>query len=220
MNASNPFIRISLILLVVVTAGLLLAGCGKKEGEADKSQAQGDQQLLASINNLQVAYGAEFKRAAWYDVFAKQAQKENFGDITVLFRALAKSERVHVENIAELLRSKGVEPIVPSVDAIAPGKTRQYLKLSLSNESVEQSTFAGFLAVAEQEQFAEAAELFRRSVEADARHTRLLNKAIEMESNFARMPYMMCPECGYIVGSDKIEECPVCKTKKDKFETI
>lgn len=218
MNASNPFQRICLTLIVVVVAGLLLAGCGKKEGEAEKSQ--GDQQQLATINNLQVAYAAEFKREAWYEGFAKQAQKERFDDIAVLFRTLAKSEKVHYQNIAELLRSKGVEPVTPTVEAIAPGKTRQYLKLSLSNENVEQSTFSGFLAVAEQEQFAEAVELFRRSVEADARHTRLLNKAVEMETNFARLPYMMCPECGYIVGSDKIEECPVCKTKKDKFETI
>jgi rubrerythrin len=90
----------------------------------------------------------------------------------------------------------------------------------LSNENLEQNIYAADTTKAQEEHFAEAAEWFRRALEADGRHARLLKKAIEQETNFARLPYLMCPECGYIVGSDKMEECPVCKTKKDKFQKI
>jgi len=214
MRVSKRFLQ-SAVLIVLFTIVGVLAGCQKKE----EAKEEGKQQL-ATMDNLQAAYGAEAKRVIWYDKFARQAQKENLGDIAVLFRALSKSEQVHVGNIAKLLKSKGLEPVEPAIDSIPPGKAKQYLKLSASNESVEVSMEAGFVAKAEEEKFTEALDLFKKHQEADARHGRLLKRAIDQESNFARLPYLMCPECGYIVGSDKIEECPVCKTKKAEFQKI
>ena len=223
MSASKSFLRFALAVISILVMVLVIVGCQKKEGEAEKPQADASVQSAsapATIENLKVAYGLELKRVDWYDRFSKQAQKENLGDIAVLFKALARSEKVHADKTAELLKSKGVEPVAPTIEAVAPGKARQYLKLALSNENVEQSSMAAFQAKATEEQWAEAAEHFRRSVEADGRHGRLLSRAIEMETNFARLPYMMCPECGYIVGSEKDEECRVCKTPKGKFQKI
>ncbi|MCX6133904.1 MAG: rubrerythrin family protein [Ignavibacteriales bacterium] len=219
MKAPARFLHLVCVITLALPMLLWQSGCQKKEESKQPEPTQGTQKL-ATIENLQRAYGGELKRSLWYDRFAKQAMKENLGDIAVLFRALGRSEKVHAEAAAKLLRSKGVEPIVPSIDSIAPGKAKQYLKLSLSNENLEQNLYASDTTVAQSEHFTEAAEWFRRALEADARHGRLLKKAIEQETNFARLPYMMCPECGYIVGSDKYEECPVCKTKKDKFQKI
>jgi rubrerythrin len=219
MKAPARFLQFFVVIALLVPMVLWLSACqGKEEAKGPGTSPSGAK--LVTIDNLQRAYGAETKRALWYDQFSKQAVKENQGDIAVLFRALSRSEKVHAEAAAKLLRSKGVEPVMPTVESITPGKAKQYLKLSLSNENLEQNLYMADTAKAREENFTEAAEWFRRALEADARHGRLLKKAIELETNFARLPYEMCPECGYIVGSDKLEECPVCKTKKDKFQKI
>jgi len=223
MSASKSFLGISLAVVCLLVIILVIGGCQKKEGEPAKSPAAQSVQSAsasATIENLKTAYGLELKRVDWYERFSKQAQKENLGDIAVLFKALSRSEKVHADKAAALLKTKGVEATSPAIEAVAAGKARQYLKLSLSNENVEQSTMAAFQAKAVEEQFPEAAEHFRRSMEADARHGRLISRAIEMETNFARLPYVMCPECGYIVGLEKDEECRVCKTPKGKFQKI
>ena len=219
MKAPARFLHFVVAIALLIPMVLWLSACQKQE-EAKQPGTSETGQKLVTIDNLQRAYGAESKRALWYDRFSRQATKENLGDIAMLFRALSRSEKVHAEAAAKLLRSKGVEPVAPVIDSIAPGKARQYLKLSLSNENLEQNLYLADTTTAQREQFTEAAEWFRRALESDARHGRLLKKAIELEANFARLPYMMCPECGYIVGSDKLEECPVCKTKKEKFQKI
>lgn len=223
MSASKSFLYLSLALVTLLVMVLAIIGCQKKEGEAEKPQAEQSVQATsapATIVNLKTAYALEMKRVDWYGRFSKQAQKEGLGEIAVLFTALSRSEKVHADKTEALLKSKGIEVTPPTIEPVPAGKTRQYLKLSLSNENVEQSSIAAFQAAATEEQFTEAAEHFRRSFEADARHGRLISRAIEMETNFARLPYMMCPECGYIVGSDKDEECRVCKTPKSKFQKI
>ncbi|HTY38026.1 MAG TPA: ferritin family protein [Bacteroidota bacterium] len=222
MKSPARFSVLTAVLALALPALVWFSACQKKEeakqtGAATNTAAP---QKLVTIDNLQIAYGAELKRSLWYDRFAKQAMKENLGDIAVLFKALSKSEKVHADNAAALLKSKGVEPIAPTIDSIAPGKAKQYLKLSLSNENLEQNLYAADTATAQAEHFTEAAVWFSRALESDARHGRLLKKAIELESNFARLPYMMCPDCGYILGSDKLDECPVCKAKKEKFQKI
>lgn len=219
MNAHARFIHFAFVIGLIVPMVVWLSACQKKDEAKQPATSQAGQKLV-TMDNLQTAYGAELKRSLWYDRFAKQSMKENLGDIAVLFRALSRSEKVHADNAARLLKARGVEPLAPSIDSIVPGKAKQYLKLSLSSENVEQNLYSASIAKAQEEQFTEAADWFKKALEADARHGRLLKKAIEQETNFARLPYMMCPECGYIVGSDKLEECPVCKTKKEKFQKI
>jgi rubrerythrin len=219
MNTPARFLRRAPIFVASVLMIFWLASCQKKE-EAKQAAPQQTGQKLVTIDNLQSAYGAELKRSLWYDRFSKQAMKENLGDIAVLFKALSRSEKVHADGAAKLLKSKGVEPVVQVIDSVVPGKAKQYLKLSLSNENLEQNLYAADTAKAIEEHFTEAADWFKKALEADARHGRLLKKAVEMETNFARLPYLMCPECGYIVGSDKLDECPICKTKKEKFQKI
>jgi rubrerythrin len=221
MSASKSFLQHFLAVNLVLVVLLVLVGCQKKEGEAAKPETA---QIVAAapitVEGLKAAYAAESKRVDWYERFSKQAQKENLGDIAVLFKALARSEKVHVDGAAALLKSKGIEVPTPTIEPVPAGKARQYLKLALSNENVEQGIYASDTVKARLEQFTEAAEWFKKALNSDARHARLLKKAIELETNFARLPYMMCPECGYIVGSDKLEECPVCKASKDKFQKI
>ena len=219
MNDSPRFPRHFLVVIPLVSIALWIGGCSQKTDQkaAENPQAQ---QNLSTITNLQTAYGDEMKHVLWYERFAKQAQKEGLSELTLLFRALSRSEQVHVDNAARLLKSRNVEPLTPTIDSIPPGKARQYLKMSASTENVEQNMYAGFADVAKKEQFTEAEEWFDIALRAEQRHGRLLKRAVDMEINFARLPYVMCPDCGYIIGSDNIEECPICKAPKSKFQKI
>jgi rubrerythrin len=70
------------------------------------------------------------------------------------------------------------------------------------------------------EKFPEAAESFRRALNADKRHVELFKDALDKGGTIVKVQYYVCPTCGYIITSDKIEECPGCHAKKDKFEKI
>ncbi|MCX6144464.1 MAG: hypothetical protein NTZ35_14745, partial [Ignavibacteriales bacterium] len=99
--------------------------------------------------------------------------------------------------------------------------TKQYLKSALSSEGVEtESMYPAFAQKAELEQDSVAAQLFKQTLEADARHGRLLKRAMDQETNISHLPYMMCPKCGYIKGPEKETECRVCKTKIESFKKL
>jgi rubrerythrin len=123
--------------------------------------------------------------------------------------------------MATMLKAKGVEPVAPTVEAPPAGKTKQYLKLATSSEGVEtESMYPAFVQKAELEKDSVAALMFKQTLEADARHGRLLKRAMEQETNIAKLPYLMCPKCGYLKGPENEQECRVCKTKTETFKKI
>ena len=216
-------LRFSLVVVLVMPLLVSFNGCSKKE--EPKGQAKVEQKhegkATATIENLKMAYSSEVKHSSWYDTFAKQAQKENLVEVAIMFRALSQSEKVHADNMASFLKARGVEAVAPTVEAPAAGKTKQYLKSALSSEGVEtESMYPAFAQKAELEQDSLAAQLFKQTLEADARHGRLIKRAMDQETNISHLPYMMCPKCGYIIGSEKDEECRVCKAKKETFKKL
>jgi rubrerythrin len=223
MKSLLLFLRSSLIAVVTMLLVVSFNGCSKKEEpkQDGKVEQKLDGKSTATIENLKLGYASEVKHTSWYDAFAKQAQKENLVEVAAMFRALSQSEKLHADNLGNLLKAKGVEPVAPTVDAPPVGKTKQYLKLALSSEGVEtESMYPAFVQKADLEQDSVAARLFKQTLDADARHGRLLKKAIEQETNISSLPYMMCPKCGYIKGSDKDTECRVCKTKIELFKKL
>ena len=215
-------LRFSLVVALIVPLIVSFSGCSKKE-EPQQGKVEQNQEGkgTATRENLKLAYSSEVKHASWYEAFAKQAQKENLAEVAVMFRALSQSEKVHAENMANFLKAKGMEPVTPTVEAPPAGKTKQYLKSALSSEGVEtESMYPAFAQKAVLENDSVAAQMFRQTLEADARHGRLLKRAMEQETNISKLPYMMCPKCGYIIGSDKDEECRVCKAKKETFRKL
>jgi rubrerythrin len=216
-------LRFSLVVTVLVSLCLAINGCSKSDESKQVAKVEQKQEGKASatVENLKLAYSSEVKHAAWYEAFAKQAQKENLGEVAVMFRALSQSEKLHADNMAGLLKAKGVEPVAATPDAPPAGKTKQYLKLSSSSEGVEaESMYPPFIKAAKDEMDSVAAQLFTQTLAADERHGRLLKKAMESETSISSLPYMMCPKCGYIKGSDKDTECRVCKAKVETFKKL
>lgn len=223
MKGLISVLRFSLVVALIMPLLVSFNGCSKKEEpkQQAKVEQKQDGKATATIENLRLAYSSEVKHASWYETFAKQAQKENLVEVAAMFHALSQSEKVHANNMANLLKAKGVEPTAPTVEAPPPGKTKQYLKSALSSEGMEtESMYPAFAEKAKLEQDSVAERLFNQTREADERHGRLVRRAMDQETNISHLPYMMCPNCGYIIGSEKDEECRVCKAKKETFKKL
>jgi rubrerythrin len=54
----------------------------------------------------------------------------------------------------------------------------------------------------------------------DTQHGELFKEALEGAGRIPKASYYVCTGCGYIMTSEKTGECPVCHSKKDKFEKI
>jgi rubrerythrin len=216
-------LRCSLAVALIASPGVWMTGCSKSDEQKQEAKVEqkGEAKATATMENLKLAYTSELKHAAWYEAYARQAQKEGLAEVAAMFRALSQSEKLHADNMGSLLKARGVEPAAATIQDPPAGKTRQYLKAASSNEGVEaESMYPPFVKAANDEKDSAAAELFTETLGADQRHGRLLKKAIESEVSISALPYMMCPKCGYIKGSDRDTECRVCKTKIDAFKKL
>jgi rubrerythrin len=204
-----------IVVLSALALSLLVPLSGCKKNEPKQSQPE------ITLQNLQSAYVRELRIEREYALFSKRAERDRYGAIANLFRAASRSEQIHAEMAAGLLRGKGVEvkPFTP--DSITVGSVMQTLRLAVSDEGLEtESMYPNLARTAELEKFPEAAESFRRSLAADKRHVELFKDALDKGGTIARIQYYVCPTCGYVITSATADECPSCHTKKEKFEKI
>jgi len=202
--------------LFLAALAIVISGIGCKKGE-DTPQTKPP----ITIDNLQVAYGAAMKRVDWYQKYARKAEREGLRNVAQLLRAIVRSEEIHAANHAKFLKDRGFEPRAPQIDSIPIGSTRQHLKSALSTESIEfESMYPNLIRTAEFEQIAEVVDQFKQCRDVDMRHAELLKDAIDRNANIPRVTYFMCPACGYLMTSEKTEECPVCHMTRSKFEKI
>jgi Rubrerythrin len=203
------------VVLSALALSFLVPLSGCKKNEPKQSQPE------ITLHNLQTAYAREMRIGREYALFSKKAERDRYGAIANLYRAVSRSEQIHAEMAAALLRSKGVEvkPFTP--DSITVGTVMQTLRLAVSDEGLEsESMYPNLARTAELEKFPEAAESFRRTLDADKRHVELFKDALAKGGIIVRLHYYVCPTCGYVITSDKTDECPGCHTKKEKFEKI
>lgn len=211
--AYSHFFFVAMVFAVALFSLTQFFGCKKNEPKDVKPEV--------TLQNLQTAYSREMRISREYALFAKKAEKDRYSAIANLYRAAARSEQIHAEMAAVLMRSKGVEvkPYIP--DSIAVGTVMQTLRLASSDESLEtDSMYPNLLHSAELEKFPEAVESFKHSLNADKRHTELFKTALDKGGFIANVRYYVCPCCGYIITSDKVDECPECHEKKARFEKI
>lgn len=190
-------------------------GCQKTE------EAKKEVKPVVTIENLQTAYGKSVRHTRMYSLFVKQAEKERNKNMLNLYRAITRSEEIHAQNHAALLRTLYVEPMATPDEPVIVGTIPQTLKMALSSEEMEYSAmYPNLIRTAEAEKFTAASEQFSHTRDADTRHGELIREASNNEGKIATVKYFVCPECGYVVTSDQTEECPVCKTGKARFEKM
>lgn len=172
--------------------------------------------MTQTQQNLLKAYAGESMARNKYTTFAKIARKEGMEWIARVFEETAENERVHAEELFELI-TNGVESEGDlSIKLFA--KTSDNLKMAAEGEKYEWTTmYPNFEEIAKQEGEAEPERLFSKLKEVEALHeeryiiiaTKLDNKTLyDSETELT----WKCVNCGYeYKGKTPPATCPLCK---------
>ena len=211
--AKSHSLFVNIFAIVLTIPILLLLGCKNNAAKGVKPEI--------TLQNLQTAYSREMRISREYALFSENAEKNRFSAIASLFKAVSRSEEIHAEMAAALLRSKGVEVHPYVTDPIIVGTVMQTLRMALSDELLEtESMYPNIERTAKGEKFIEAVESFGHSLNAGKCNAGLFRDAVDKSGYITKMQYYVCPCCGYIMTSDAAQECPECHEKKEKFEKI
>lgn len=197
--------------LIPLFISLLILSCKNvEEKEAKKA---------LTTENLQTAYSKEMNRQKIYKAFVARAEKERKKEVAHLYRALARSEEIQSSIILSMMKNFGVEPKPIQEETVPVGTTQQTLKMALSMEEIEYATmYPNIIHCAEIEKHEDCVKQLRIIQDVDAKHGELIRYAIYKGKDFQDLPYKICKSCGYILTTEKVEECPGCKASKEMFE--
>jgi len=160
--------------------------------------------------NLQDAFAGESQANRRYLFFADKAEKEGHPQIARLFRATADAETVHARS--HLGAMGGI------------GSTKDNLGAAIEGEDYEfTQMYPGFIKQAESENKKRAQISFEFANEVEKVHHDLYQKALEaLEAGGQPKdePYFVCQVCGYIVGGEAPETCPICGAPLSQFKRV
>jgi len=161
-------------------------------------------------DNLNAAFGGESQANRRYLFFAEKAEAEDHPDIARLFRAAAESETVHARNH---LRTVG-----------GIGSTRDNLGVAVSGELYEfTEMYPEFIAQAKADGDSDAEVSFGWANKVEKIHHTLYQKALKSLDEGQRLKdeaYFVCQGCGYTVGGEAPEKCPICGAPRSMFKQV
>ena len=163
--------------------------------------------------NLMEAFAGESMARNKYTYYASKAKKDGYQQIGAFFEETAGNEKEHAKIWFKLLCGGAVPSTVENLKAAAEGEHGEWTDM-----------YARMAKEADEEGFAEIAELFRNVAaiekEHEERYLKLLAN-IEDGSVFAKKEKVIwiCRNCGHIYeGETAPEKCPTCAHPQDYFE--
>jgi rubrerythrin len=165
--------------------------------------------MTSTLDNLKEAFAGESQANQKYRAFAKKAEQDGFANIARLFRTTAEAEKIHAEG-----HLKAMESI---------GTTAENLQAAIAGETHEtENMYPPMFEQAELEGH-KAKRMFGYALEAEAVHAKLYQlalDAVQQGKDLTEVEFYLCPVCGYIEFGKPTEDCPVCKTKAEKFTQV
>jgi len=174
-----------------------------------------------TLENLQAAYNGESNASARYKAFAEKADAEGYKAVARLFRAASRSEAIHAQNHAAVIKALGGSPKA-DLAAAAPKSTKENLQAAIAGESYERDTmYPEFVARAKQDGNGDAVRTLTLARSAEIEHAKLYQAALDGldGQRAAGAPVYVCPVCGY-TSLALPERCPSTGTAKERFERI
>lgn len=164
--------------------------------------------MSKSEENLKQAFAGESQANRKYLAFAEAAEKEGFTQAARLFRAAAEAETVHA--ISHLKALKAIKSTKENLREAIGGETHEYT-----------SMYPEMIKSAQAENNQDAFITFYRANEVEKVHAQLYQGVLDnLGKDKDSYPYYVCPVCGYTVGHEALDDCPVCATKKKFFKKI
>jgi rubrerythrin len=159
--------------------------------------------------NLATAFAGESQANRKYLAFARQAEKEGYGQIAKLFRAAAEAETLHA--LAHLQNKGGVRSTLENLEEAVAGETYEFTQMyppmveQAKAEGHKARVMLGFANRAEQVH----AGLFKQALE-----------ALRSGADLSQMDVYLCPICGDVEFGVPPDECPICGAPAAKFQKV
>ena len=176
--------------------------------------------------NLLASFAGESQARNRYDYFASKAKKDGYVQIADIFAETALQEKEHAKRFFKFLEGGEVE-ITGAFPAGVIGDTADNLAAAAAGEHYEWSEmYPGFAAVAREEGFETAAQIFEAISVAEKQHENRylgLLKNIEAGTVFKKDASVTwrCRNCGYLHdGTEAPETCPACAHPQAHFELL
>ncbi len=176
--------------------------------------------------NLLSAFAGESQARNRYTYFASAARKEGYEQIAAIFTETAENEKEHAKRFFKFLEGGDVE-ITAAFPAGVVGTTAENLLAAADGEKHEHTVlYPEFAKVAEAEDFAEIAQIFRAVASVEKQHEKnyrtlrenVLNKRVFEKAQPIKW---RCRNCGYIhEGSKAPDRCPACAHPQAYFEVL
>jgi rubrerythrin len=171
--------------------------------------------------NLINAFGGESQAHMRYLHFADQAEKEEFSNVTRLFRAIAYAEYIHAGDHYRELRHLDGGYVANSMAAFGPGDTKKNLGLAIAGETYEiEEMYPAFIEIAKFQGEKGAQRSFEWSYASEKLHKLLFEKALDsvnLGKDVELGPVQVCEVCGYTLEGEAPDRCPICNALKNKF---
>jgi rubrerythrin len=166
--------------------------------------------MSKTLKNLKEAFAGESQANRRYLAFAEKAEKEKLPTVAKLFRAAAFAETVHA------LNHLGIMGEIKS--------TTENLENAVSGETFEfDEMYPQYIQIAKEENNKKAVWSFNVANQVEKIHADLFSKALEALKNKKEMitsDYFVCEVCGYTIGANAPEKCPICGAPKSRFKKI
>lgn len=168
--------------------------------------------------NLAIAYAGECMARNRYTYFASKAKKQGYEQISAIFLETSENEKEHAKRFLKFLKGDGSNINVQmAIPTFSIGTTLENLRTAAKGENEEHThMYPHMAAIAEQEDFPEIAECFRRISEVEREHEIRFNiLADQLESGTLwkrnRVVKWKCRNCGYVSeGMEAPMVCPAC----------
>lgn len=161
-------------------------------------------------DNLNAAFAGESQANRRYCFFAEKAEAEDHPDIARLFRAAAESETVHARNHLRTLGN--IKSTRDNLEVAVSGELHEFTKM-----------YPEFIEQAKVENNSGAQMSFDWANKVEKIHHGLYRRALEALDKVQRFkdePYFVCQGCGYIVGGEAPDKCPVCGAPRSAFKQV
>lgn len=140
--------------------------------------------------------------------YARRAVEEGLPAVARLFKAVAEAEKVHVDEYLKYL-----EGVV--------GSSEDNLRRAFDNElEANQDSTSGW----SRRPSAWVARTWPRASSAPATWKSAtpgyIKEALSALANDRDLDYHVCTVCGYVFDGEPPDECPVCRSPRDKFKAI
>lgn len=163
--------------------------------------------------NLMAAYAGESQALVKYVLYAKQASKEGFEEISNIFNETAYNEQAHAKQWLQYIHGGNLPDTLGCLQDGAGGEHYEWTEM-----------YKQFAEEAEQEGYKQIAAKFRLVAEVEKTHEARYNafaKTLEDGQTFKKVTAQrwICLNCGYVYeGTEAPSVCPICSYPQAYFK--